>query len=140
MVCNEIAALRLAIVNSIKPCGPRSSINFTYFMWKTFAYHVANYAMVVLPSRTSGDKILYTRFYKAEIAGDNSRTCKMCLCNIWDLRTLYSFGCKKPDPCSCIICCKQPISLKTAVIKTVLSAYKIHFSESVYIPCHKHRH
>ena len=36
-------------------------------MWKTFAYHVANYAMVMLPSHTSGDKILYTLSYKAEI-------------------------------------------------------------------------
>ena len=56
---NEITALRLAIVNSVKHCGPRSSINFTYYMWKTFAYYFTNYAMVVLPSRTSPDKILY---------------------------------------------------------------------------------
>jgi len=66
---NEITAIRLAIVNSVKPYGPRSSINFTYFMWKTFAYYYTNYAMVVLPSRTSGNKIVYTRYYKAEIGG-----------------------------------------------------------------------
>jgi len=65
---NEITALRLAIVNSVKPCGPRSKINFTRYMWQTFAYHITNYAMVVLPARTSGDKI-YTRSYKAEIGG-----------------------------------------------------------------------
>ena len=117
---NEITALRIAIVSSVKPCGPRSSINFTHYMWQTFAYHITNYAMVVLPSRTSGNKILYTRSCKAEIGGDNSRTCKMCICNIWDLRTLHSFGCKKPDPCPCKICYKQPISLKSAAIKTVL--------------------
>jgi hypothetical protein len=100
---NEITALRLAIVNSVKPCGQRSSTNFTYYMWKTFVYYFTNYVMVVLPSRTSGNKILYTRYYKAEIAGENSRTFKMCICNIWDLLMSYNVGCKKPDPCSCII-------------------------------------
>ena len=67
-------------------------------MWKTFAYHITNYAMLVLPSRTSGDKILYTRSYKDQIGGDNSRTCKMRICNIRELRTLYIFACKNTLP------------------------------------------
>jgi hypothetical protein len=46
--CNEITALRIAIVNSSKPCGPRSNINFTYYMWETFAYPITYHAMVVL--------------------------------------------------------------------------------------------
>jgi len=54
---NEITALRLVIVNSVKPCGQRTSINFTYYMWNTFADYFTYYAMVVLPSRTTGDKI-----------------------------------------------------------------------------------
>ena len=114
---NEITALRLAIVNSVKPCGQRSSTNFTYYMWKTFVYYFTNYVMVVLPSRTSGNKILYTRYYKAEIAGENSRTCKMRVSKLRELHVFYKFGCKKPNSCTCIICCKQPISLKTAAIK-----------------------
>ena len=77
---------------------------------------------------------------RPRLEGDNSRTCKMCLCNFRDLRMLYNVGCKKPDPCSCIIWCKQPISLKTAAIKTVLSAYNIHFSVPDHIPCHKLKH
>ena len=64
---NEITAVRIAIVNSVKPCGPRSKINFTYYMRKTFACYFTIYGMVVLPSRTTGNKILYTRYYKAEI-------------------------------------------------------------------------
>ena len=64
---NEITALLIAIVNSVKPCGQRSNINFTHYMRQTFAYLIINHAMVVLPSRTSGDKILYTRSYKTEI-------------------------------------------------------------------------
>jgi len=61
--------------------------------------------MVALPSRTSGYKILYTRSYKAEIAGDNSLTCKMCLCSFAYFVQRWT---KKPDPCSCS---KQSISL-----------------------------
>ena len=137
--CNENTALRTAIVNSSKPYGPRSNINFTYYMWETYAYHITNHAMVVSPSRTSGVKLLYTRSYKAEIGGDNSRTCKMCVCNIRELRTFYSFGCKKRDPCSCIICCKQPIPLKTAAFRTVLSACNIHLSLPGRIQCLKLR-
>ena len=129
---NEITVLRIAIVNSVKPFCPRSSINFTHYMWQTFAYHIINYAMVVLPSRTSANKIS-THSCKAEIGDDNSRTCKMCICNIWDLRTMHSFGCKKPNPCSCKICYKQPISLKSAAINTVLSVYNIHFSIPVHV-------
>jgi len=37
------------------------------------------------------------------------------------------------NPC----CYKQPISLKSAAIKTVLSVYNIHFSIPDHIPCHK---
>ena len=53
---NEITALRIAIVNSVKPFGPRSSINFTHYKWQTFAHHITNYTMVVLPSRTPAIK------------------------------------------------------------------------------------
>jgi len=37
------------------------------------------------------------------------------------------------NPC----CYKQPISLKSATIKTVPSVYNIHFSIPGHIPCHK---
>jgi len=49
---NEITSLRLAIVNSVKPCGPRSSINFAHYMLQTFAYPITNYAMLALPLST----------------------------------------------------------------------------------------
>ena len=55
---NEITAVRIAIVNYSKLYGPRSNINFTYYTLETFAYRITNHAMVVLPSRTSGVKIL----------------------------------------------------------------------------------
>ena len=40
---------------------------YIFYFVENFVYYFANYAMVVLTSRTSGNKILYTRYYKAEI-------------------------------------------------------------------------
>ena len=62
---NEITAVRLAIVKSDNNCGTRSRINFCLLYVEKFAYDITNYGMVVLTSRTSGNKI-YTRYYKAE--------------------------------------------------------------------------
>jgi hypothetical protein len=47
----ETAALKIVCVNSSVPCGPRSKLDFTHFVWSTFAYYCTNYAMVVLPSK-----------------------------------------------------------------------------------------
>ena len=103
-------------------------------MWKTFAYYYTYYAMAVLSSRTSGNKILYTRYYNAEIGGDSSRTCKMCVCKLRDLHMFYNFWCKKPNQCTCIFCCKQPVFFKNRRVKIVLRVYNVHFSLPVHIP------
>ena len=52
-------AVRIVCVDCVSPCGPRSNLNLVHCMWSTFAYYCSNYAIVVVPSRTSGDKILY---------------------------------------------------------------------------------
>jgi len=57
---------RIVCVDCVLPCGPRSNLNLVHFMWSTFAHSCSNYAIVVVPSRTSGNKILYFRHYKAE--------------------------------------------------------------------------
>ena len=57
--------------------------------------------MVVLPLRTSGEKI----------GGEDSRTCRRCLWDVEDPRICYDFGCRKPNRCICFVCRKQPLSL-----------------------------
>lgn len=52
--------------------------------------------------------------YKAEIGGEDSRTCRRCLWDVEDPFIYYDFGCRKPNRCTCTVCCKQPLSLKTA--------------------------
>jgi hypothetical protein len=73
----KTAAVRTDCVDCLEPCGPRSNLDFVHFMWTTCAFYCTNYAMPLLPSRTSGNKILYVRHYKAEIGGEDSQTCKM---------------------------------------------------------------
>jgi len=51
-------AVRIVCVDCVLPCGPRSYLNLVHFMWSTFAYYCSNSAIVVMPSRTSGSKIL----------------------------------------------------------------------------------
>ena len=98
-------AVRIVCVDCVLPCGPRSNLNLVHFMWSTFAY-CSNYAIVVVPSRTSGDKILYVR-HKAEIGREDSRTCRQCIWDMEDPRLLYNVVCQKPNPCACILCSKQ---------------------------------
>jgi len=71
--------LRIAHIDSVNPCGPRSNMDLTYYVWTTFEYYCANYAIVVLPSQTSGDKIVYIRHYQAEIGGETTRRCGRCV-------------------------------------------------------------
>ena len=114
----EHMALRIVCVNSLQPFGPRTNLDLTSIAWTTFSYYCANYAMVVLPLQTSGDRILYFHHYRAEIRGEDSRTYRSCLWDFEDPRRIY-FGCQKPNRCTCILCCKQPLSLKTAASKIV---------------------
>jgi len=62
--------LNIAFVNSITPCVPRSNMDLTYYIWTTFEYYCTNYAIVVLPSQTLGEKIVYLRHYLPEIVGE----------------------------------------------------------------------
>jgi hypothetical protein len=62
-------------------------------IWSTYEYYCKNYAMLVLPSHTSENKILYKRHYKAKIGGEDSRTCRRCVCNFMDPHMFYDFGC-----------------------------------------------
>lgn len=120
----ETSALRIVCVESAKVCGPRSNIDLTEFVWSTFDYYCTNYAMTVLPSHTSGSKIVYTRHIKAEKGGEGSRLCGNCVCNIdEDPRMHFDFGCKKPENCNCALCEKQPISLKSLASEIVFRIY-----------------
>jgi len=92
--------LKLVFVNSVKPCGPRSNIDLTYNVWTTLYFYCTNYAIVVLPSQTSGDKIVYVRHFLAEIGGETIRRCGRCVCmiNKEKLRFELVSSCRPVDP------------------------------------------
>jgi len=89
--------------------GSRSNLNLVHFMWSTSAYYCSNYAIVVVPSRTSGNKILYVRHYKAEIGGEDSCSCMECMRDMEDPRMLYNVGFQRPNPRTCVLCSKNPL-------------------------------
>jgi hypothetical protein len=81
----------------------------------------------VLPMQASVNRILYARFYKAEIGGDDSRSCGKCEYDFFaNPRMYYNFECAKPNRCTCTLCCKQPLSLKSAASKIVFAIYNMH--------------
>ena len=105
----EVRCLKLVCVDSVGPCGPRSNIDLKHYVWATFEYYFANYAIVLLPSHTPGDKIVYVRRYQAEIFGESSRLCGQCVCITKNPRTYCNVGCKKHQNCASVLCCKQPL-------------------------------
>ena len=64
--------------------------------------------MVVIPSRTVGNKLLYVRHYRANTGGEESRACRACLWALGEPLACYNFGCKKLYECTCTIFYKQP--------------------------------
>jgi len=87
--------LRIRCIDSVNSYGPRSNMDLSYYIWSTFEYYCNNYAIVMLPSQTSEDKIVYVRQYEAEIGGETSQHCGRCVCIMDNPRTYYNFGCKK---------------------------------------------
>jgi len=83
---------------------------------------------------TSNSKILYVRHYIAEIGGESSRHCGNCVCTSEDSRMYYNFGCKRPQNCTCALCRKQPLSLKTAcseVVFGLLNEHKFRYENKI---------
>ena len=103
-------AVRIVCVDFVLlPSGSRYNLNLVHFMWTNSAYYCSNYAIVVVPSRTSDNKILYVRHYKAEIGSEDSRTSMECIRDMEDPRMLYNVGFKRPNPCTCVLCSKEPL-------------------------------
>jgi len=115
--------LRKAFVVSVSPCGVRSNIDLTYYIRITFEYYCDNNAILVLPSQTLGDKVVYVQHYQAENGGKTTRRCGRCVCMFDTSRPDYNVRCRKPERCPCVLCCKQPLSLKSATSEIVFGMY-----------------
>jgi hypothetical protein len=86
--------VRLVLINSVKSWGPRSNLDLVHFMWNT--YFIPNYATVLLPLSPSASKIAYTRHYKAEIGGGDSRTSRIFMWDVDEPRTFTDWNAKRP--------------------------------------------
>jgi hypothetical protein len=54
---NNTLAVQIVYVHCVVACGTWSNLNLIHFMWSTYAYYCSDYAIAVVPSRTSGDEI-----------------------------------------------------------------------------------
>ena len=115
----EEIILSVSIISIESACGPRSNIDLTYHVWTLFYFYCTNYAIVVLPSQTSGHKIVYVRHYLAAIGGRTTRCCGRCACLLDESLLYYDFGCRYKEKCHCVLCCIQPTSLKAAASEIV---------------------
>jgi len=59
----EEIKLSISIISSDSSYGPPFNIDLTYHVWSLSEFFGINYAIVVLPSPTSGDKIVYVMHY-----------------------------------------------------------------------------
>ena len=121
----ETVTVRFALINSHNRCGPRSNLDLVHFMWNTYTYFCTNYAVVMLQLSPETSKVLYTRHHMAEIGGDGSRTCVLCSDVAQDPRLRYELQCSAPNSCSCTVCVRQPLSLKSAASKIVFGMYNL---------------
>jgi len=110
---------KIVFISSVLPCRPRSNIDVTYYVWTMLDFCCTNYAIVVLTSQNSGDKIVYVRHFLAEIGGETTRRYGRCVCMIDDSLPYYDFGCRQPEKCTSKLCCMQPPSLKSAASEIV---------------------
>jgi hypothetical protein len=121
----ETVTVRLVLINSDKPCGPRTNLDLVHFMWNTYTYFFTNYAIVMLQLSPEATKVLYTHHYMAEIGGGDSRTCMMCSDADEDPRTLNGLQRHAPNKCSCTVHVRQPLSLKSAASKIVFGIHNL---------------
>ena len=98
-------------------------MDFTYYIWSTFEYYCANYAVIVPPSQTSGNKIVYVRSYQAEMGGETYRLCGQCVWINWNPPAYYNLVSIEPHWCGCALCCKTPSSLKTLASEIVFGLW-----------------
>ena len=101
------------------PCGPRSNLDLTNYVWTLSEFFCTNFAIVVLPSRTSGDILVYVRHYKAEKGGLTNLRCNNCVCLLDNTLPFYDFVCIFPQKCPCIQCSMQLSSLNSAASEIV---------------------
>ena len=96
----EVRSLKIVCIQSTKQCGPRSNIDLAGFIWSPFDYYCPNYAVIVLPSHTSCDKLVYVRSYQTEIGGETFRLCGQCVCITKTPCAFYNFGFIAPQTCT----------------------------------------
>jgi hypothetical protein len=109
--------LHVLEIDSVKPCGPESNVDFVRFVWDNREdFSFLNYVITVLPITNTGcsrlPQTIYICHHRAESDGwKHPRGCSECASTRSSQLSTFNFYCKSPDPCLCFICRRQLPSL-----------------------------
>ena len=121
-------------------CDYRSNVDFTHFIWQNFdRFSMCRHTITILPTdddspnpdaSLSETKLLFLKYYRAASDGwrDNME-CNECAVNNRHYYDLIS-NCVEPN-CSCIICKRQPPSLRD-ICSSIYLRDEQHFELNVH--------
>jgi len=103
-------------------CNYRSNVDFVHFVWEHYErFLLRKFAITILPRdnaptslRLEGTRLLYLKHYRAISDGwwKDRDNCVECVYNFHISLQTLSACCQPDDNCSCIVCRRQPPSLR----------------------------
>ena len=109
-------------IDSIIECGTKSNVDFIHFVWRNLEaqYAFRRHAITILPDQDGfTTRLLFSRHYDVPSAGWTfSSGCTICA-GVAREQVRPFTGCLAPaEACGCIICTRQPPSLKALAFHT----------------------
>ena len=114
--------MNIFCVDADSRCDYRSNVDFVHFVWEHYErYPIKKFAITILlrdnapiPLRLEGTRLLFLKHYRALSEGwwKDRDNCVECVANFHISLTIVS-ACQQPaDDCLCIVCRRQPPSLR----------------------------
>jgi hypothetical protein len=103
-------------------CGRGSNLNFINYSWDNYLIlPCRKYSIVILETEfLKHPRIYYLKHYRAGSDGWTARLyCNSCISNCKRAVQNDIFGCNLSDECRCIVCLRQPLTLKSLASHSV---------------------
>ena len=110
-------------IDTTTPCGPSSSVDFTYFIWDNFEpFSFKKHSITSLPSEDGSDPtMLYLKSHRTKSDGwRDSILCSSCKINFMGMLQHF-VPCNLLENCSCNICISHPPSLVASATHVVFN-------------------
>jgi hypothetical protein len=108
------------IDSTSREVGSFSNLDFAHFLWKyNEQYNFCRRSIIAFPIR-GRVRILYVQHHRARIDGWMTELCDTCAREVYDAAH-ESFGCSQQPACMCVICVRQPPTLKPTAAHVVFT-------------------